>query len=176
MTLTIRRVRESDVSALASVLEPDVSAKQVNHRWQEHREGYREMLVAELGGEVAGTVSSTTYNLQLPDSLRMLALDVGFAFRRRGVGTALARAVEAKAHSEFLNSVNLEVALENAVALRLYERLGYCRLGEPVVNRWTRLTDDGRCEQVEERSWVMVKELELPFGTLTAALFCILTL
>ena len=159
MTPTIRRVRESDVNALAAILEPDVSAKQVNHRWQEDRDGYREMLVAELDGEVAGTVSSTHYHLQLSDSLRMLALDVGRAFRRQGVGTALIEAVEGKARGEGLRSVQLEVAVGNLAALRLYEKLGYCRLDEPVVNRWTRLTDDGICEQVEERSWVMVKKV-----------------
>ena len=157
--LTIRRVGESDVSALAAILEPDVSAKQFNHRWQEDRDGYREMLVAELDGEVAGTVSSTHHQLQLPDSLRMLALDVGRVFRRQGVGTALIEAVEGKARPKGLRSVNLEVALDNRAALCLYEGLGYCRLGEPVVNRWTRLTEDGRCEEVQEHSWVMVKKL-----------------
>ena len=119
------------------------------------------MLVAELDGEVAGTVSSTHHHLQLPDSLRMLALDVGRAFRRRGVGTALIEAVEGKARLEGLRSANLEVALDNSAALRLYEGLGYRRLGvqQPIVNQWTRLTDDGICEQVEGHSWVMVKKL-----------------
>ena len=159
MTPTIRRVRESDVSALTATLEPNVSAKQISHRWQEDRDGYREMLVAELDGEVAGTVSSTHHHLQLHDSLRMLALDVGRAFRRQGVGTALIEAVEGNARLKGLRSVNLEVALDNSAALLLYEGLGYHRLGEPVVNRWTRLTDDGICEQVEEYSWVMVKKL-----------------
>ncbi|MYE54204.1 MAG: GNAT family N-acetyltransferase, partial [Chloroflexi bacterium] len=89
MTPTIRRVKESDLSALTATLEPDVGAKQVNYRWQEDRDGHRVMLVAELDGEIAGTVSSTRHRLQLPDSLRMLALDVGRAFRRQGIGTAL---------------------------------------------------------------------------------------
>ena len=49
--------------------------------------------------------------------------------------------------------------MSNAGAVRLYERLGYSRLGEPVVDRWTRLADDGGSEQVEELSWVMVRPL-----------------
>ena len=160
MALTIRRVRESDLSALTATLEPDVSAKQVNHRWQEDCDGYREMFVVELDCEVVGTVSSTHHHYQLPESLRMLALDVGRAFRRQGVGTALIEAIEAKARREGLRSVNLEVAMDNHAALHLYEGLGYQRLGEPIVNRWTRLTDDGRCEKVEEHSWVLVKKLD----------------
>ena len=157
--LTIRRAKKSDVSALAAVLEPDVSAKQVSHRWQEDCDGYREMLVAEFDGEVVGTVSSTHHHSQLPGSLRMLALDVGRAFRRQGIGTALIEAVERKARCEGLRCVNLEVALDNHAALHLYEGLGYHCLDEPVVNRWTRLTDDGICEQVEEHSRVMVKKV-----------------
>ena len=159
MTPTIRRVRESDLGALTATLEPDVSAKQVNHRWQEDCDGYRAMLVAELDGEVVGTVSSTHHQCQLPESLRMLALDVGRAFRRQGIGTALIEAIEAKARREGLRSVNLEVALDNHAALHLYEGLGYRRSGEPLVIRWTRLTGDGRCEQVEEHCWVMVKKV-----------------
>ena len=159
MTPTIRRVKESDLSALTTTLEPDVGAKQVNHRWQEDRDGDRVMLVAELDGEIAGTVSSTRHRLQLPDSLRMLALDVGRAFRRQGIGTALIEAIEDKARREGLRSVNLEVELDNHAALHLYERLGYQRMGEPVVNCWERLTEDGRCEQVEEHCWVLVKKL-----------------
>ena len=159
MTPTIRRVRESDLSALTATLKPDISAKQVNHRWQEDRDGHRVMLVAELDGEIVGTVSSTHHHCQLPESSRMLALDVGRAFRRQGVGTALIEAIEAKARRESLRSVSLEVALDNHAAIHLYERLGYHRLGEPIVNRWTRLTDDGRLERVEECSWVMVKEV-----------------
>ena len=159
MSLVIRRVREGDVSALVAILAPSVSSEQVSHRWQEDRDGYREMLVAELDGEVAGTVSSTRHHFQLPESLRMLALDVGHGSRRRGVGTALIKAVEDKARREDLRSVNLEVALENCAALRLYKGLGYHRLPEPVVIRWTRLAEDGRCEEVEEESWVMMKEL-----------------
>ena len=159
MTLIIRRVKKSDISALADILDPDVSTAQLEHRWQEDHDGHRVMLVAELDGEVAGTVSSTHHHSQLPESLRTLALDVGHAFRRQGVGTALIEAVEAKARREGLRSVNLEVALDNDAALHMYEGLGYQCLGEPVVNRWTRLTEDGRCEEVEEASWVMVKEL-----------------
>ncbi len=159
MALTIRRVEKSDVNALAAILEPDVSAAQLEHRLQEDHDGHRVMLVAELDGEVVGTVSSTHHHSQLPESLRMLALDVGHTFRRQGVGTALVEAVEAKARRECLRFVNLEVALDNDAALHLYEGLGYQRLGEPIVNRWTRLPEGGKCEEVEEHSWVMVKKL-----------------
>ena len=157
--IVVRRAEAEDIAGLADALWPDVRRAQVEYRWEEHRDGYREVLVAKLDGRVVGTVSTSGHRHQMPDSLRMLALDVGPAFRGRGVGAALVRAVEEEARRRGLAQVNLEVAVSNVNAVRLYERLGYSRLGEPVVDRWTRLADDGGSEQVEELSWVMVRPL-----------------
>ena len=98
-------------------------------RFEESLDGYREILVAELDGCPVGSVSTGGHRFQRPDSLRLFALDVGEAFRGRGVGTALVNAVEATAADRALTEVNLEVAIENEDAARLYERLGYKRLG-----------------------------------------------
>ena len=128
-------------------------------RFEESRDGYREILVAELDGCPVGTVSTGGHGFQRPGSLRLFALDVGEAFRGRGVGTALVNAVEAAAADRALTEVNLEVAIENEDAVRLYERLGYNRLGEPVMDRWEQHSDDGGSRLVEEPSWVMIKSL-----------------
>ncbi len=157
--INVRRVRASDIPQLISALAPEVSATQVGSRFQEHLDGYREMLVAELDDNVVGTVSTSGHRFQIPESLRMLALDVGSAYRRQGIGTLLIEAVEAKAQREGFSKVNLEVALGNDGALRLYESLGYRSVGSPVTDRWTRTTEDGRREQVEESSWMMVKDV-----------------
>ena len=58
-------------------------------------------------------------------------------------------AVKAMATDRGLDKVNLEVAIDNEKAIRLYERLGFRRHGEPVL--------DG-----DVPSWVMVKKLEGP--------------
>ena len=157
--IAIRPVEEGDIEELASALGLAVSARQISHRWKDSCGGHRDMLVAVLDGDVAGTVSTIGHRFQMPDSLRMFALDVGPAFRRKGVGTALIKAIEDKARCDGLGRVNLEVAIDNAGALRLYERLGYSRLGEPVVDCWEQQGDDGSSKQVEEYSWVMVKEI-----------------
>lgn len=157
--INVRRVQAGDIPNLTSALAPEVSATQVGGRFQEHLDGYREMLVAESDGNVVGTVSTSEHRFQIPGSLRMLALDVGPAYRRRGIGTLLIETVEAKAQREGFSKVNLEVALDNGDAMRLYESLGYRSVDEPITDRWMRLTDDGGCEQVEERSWVMIKDL-----------------
>ena len=147
------------MAELVDVLKPEVSAEQVDRRWQEQRDGHRAVLIAELDGQVAGTASIGGHGHHLPNSLRLFALDVGPAFRRKGVGTALIDAVEGTAYRRGIESVNLEVSVENGDALRLYEQRGYQRLDSPVLMRWTRLADDGSSEQVEELSWVMTRRV-----------------
>ena len=128
-------------------------------RFEESLDGYREILVAELDGYPVGTVSTGGHGFQRPGSLRLFALDVGEAFRGQGVGTALVNAVEAAAADRTLAEVNLEVAIGNEDAFRLYQRLGYKRLGKPVLYRWEQHLDDVGSRLVEEPSWVMIKSL-----------------
>ena len=52
------------------------------------------MLIASLDEKIVGTVSTTGHLHQMPNSLRLFALDVSPVYRRRGVGTALLEAVE----------------------------------------------------------------------------------
>ena len=150
---------ERDVLPLIAALAHEVSPLQTAQRWREFHEGFRQVLVAEVAGQVAGTVSMGGSGNQRADSLRVFALDVAEGFRNRGVGTALLSAVEDDARSRGHHSVHLEVATSNANAIRLYERLGYMSEDETIVDRWERLTSDGGREQVEELSYVMVKWL-----------------
>ena len=53
----IREALEDDISALVRALAPDVGARQLAQRWEEHRGGYRRMLVAEVEGRLVSTVS-----------------------------------------------------------------------------------------------------------------------
>jgi ribosomal protein S18 acetylase RimI-like enzyme len=157
--IIVRKAQEEDIGALVDALAPEVSARQVAHRWQEHQEGYREMLVAEVNGCVIGTVSINGHRSRQSESLRMFALDVGSGFRHRGVGSALIEATEEEACRLGLRIVRLEVAVENHDAIRLYERLGYQRRGDPIEDCWWRLRDDGSHEEVREISHMMVKEI-----------------
>ena len=158
--MRIRCVKEGDVEGLIHALSPDVSAAQVNQRFEESQLGYRTMLVAELDGSTVGTVSLGGSRFQRPESLRMFALDVGSAFRGRGIGTALIHAVENVAVDMGRDEVNLEVSVENQSAIRLYERLGFQRLPECVTDRWEQRGDDGSTMTVEEQSWIMVKRVK----------------
>ena len=158
--MRIRPVKLADIYELADSLSPKVSNAQVRRRYDESLLGYREMLVAELDGQIAGTVSTGGWGFQRPNSLRMFALDVGKAFRSRGVGTALIRAIESAAIGLNLHEVNLEVAVENVDAIRLYERLGYRRLPEPVTDSWDEIDDQGNVQAIKAPSWIMIKQID----------------
>lgn len=105
------------------------------------------------------TASMRGHGHQRPDSLRMFALDVGPAFRCRGVSTALIAAIEEMARDRGMRYVNLEVSVANGDAARLYERLGYDRVGDPEMVRWSRPAEDGSIEEVDDLWWIMVKQL-----------------
>ena len=157
--MIIRALELTDVDALSDALAPEVSRAQVSRRYEECVLGYREMLVAEIGQRIAGTVSTGGWGYQRSNSLRMFALDVGRAFRNIGVGTALIGAVEAAAISLHLKKVNLEVSIDNVDAIRLYERLGYQRLPEAVTDSWDELDERGNRRTVKALSWIMTKEI-----------------
>ncbi len=64
-------------------------------------------------------------------------------YRGRGIGAALLQACEEKIP---VNKIRLCVRLTNAVAIRLYERFGYSKVGE-----WTRYYQDGESALVMEK-------------------------
>jgi ribosomal protein S18 acetylase RimI-like enzyme len=64
-------------------------------------------------------------------------------YRERGVGSALLKACEAQIP---VKRIRLCVRLSNEVAIRLYEKFGYTKVGE-----WTRYYQDGESALVMEK-------------------------
>lgn len=155
----IRSALESEIAALASALAPEVGPEQVMQRWMESQQGYRDMLVAILDGSPVGTVSLGGVGHVSPNSLRLFALDVGPAFRGRGIGTRLIGAVEDKAREQRFARVNLEVEVKNVDAIRLYERLGYLRLGQKFIETWMDTNEEGDYAEVQAEFLAMSIEL-----------------
>ena len=155
----IRFATDRDLESLADAHDPGISAAQIERWLEESRMGFRTLLVAVEEGRAVGSVSIGGGRHQRPGSLRLFALDVGPAFRRKGVGTALIKAVEAIAATRDLGAVNLEVTIDNKDAIRLYGRLGYRICGDPVMDRWNRMRDDGSSEMIEVPVFLMVKKL-----------------
>ncbi len=159
MPVAIRIATEHDLEALTATLEPELSASHIAQRFEESRAGIRTMLVAMRDGSAIATISIGGGRFQREGSLRLFALNVGAAFRRKGVGTALVKTVEAIAAEAGLGEVNLEVTTDNQKALSLYHKLGYRICGDTVMGHWQNMRDDGTSETIEAPVYVMVKKL-----------------
>ena len=61
--------------------------------------------------------------------LHIITIDVAPSVRRQGAGTQLMGWLAAKAHALQLRALRLEVAVNNADALRFYERQGFVEVG-----------------------------------------------
>ena len=83
-------------------------------------------LVAEgEGGAVLGYVGSQTCF----EDADILNVAVSPAARRRGIAAALMRELEARLLPKGAERITLEVRASNLPAIRLYEKLGYTRVG-----------------------------------------------
>lgn len=82
-------------------------------------------LVAEVGGEVAGSLQCSR-GVRIADShCARIGLSVGSPSRGIGVGRALLTGVETWAREHGVERLELGVFASNERARRLYERLGY---------------------------------------------------
>jgi ribosomal-protein-alanine N-acetyltransferase len=146
--VVIREMRGQDIEPLAEAL--DWPWRQIDRRWQELVAKWREMFVADIDGRPVASVSINERPEQ-PGLLHLFALDVAPSLQNRGIGTRLIEYVEAEAHGRELDGVYLEVAITNANARRLYERLGYVQQGVQFVAQWNYTEDDGTVvERIED--------------------------
>ncbi len=151
---TLRPLEERDLESLSRSL--GLSRHHVAGRWHERLQGERTASVAELDGEAVGSVSFEERK-EVPGLMHLYALVVVEPFQGRGIGTRLIASVEEEARGRKLVGIHLGVGIDNVGALRLYERLGYQRVGEPYMARWTWYGPDGEEREVSERCYRMVK-------------------
>jgi ribosomal protein S18 acetylase RimI-like enzyme len=158
--VVVRPMRREDVPRLAASVWDETSPAQIENRWRESEAGFREILVAEVGDRLAGTVSLAERADQ-PGALHLFALDVGPQWRNRGIGGVLVEHVIAEAARRGLRRIYLEVRVDNP-ARRLYHRLGFRRVGDSFVNTWWRFEGDGSQTRVDELSYRMVRLITTP--------------
>jgi GNAT superfamily N-acetyltransferase len=110
--------------AFGSTFEREVAAEEES--WRRRLVEWARF-VAELEGEVAGTVGGGAG--ELAHTVALTALWVDPRFRARGVGGALVGAVMEWAASQGCKEVLLWVTDANQAAQRFYEQLGFARTG-----------------------------------------------
>lgn len=92
----------------------------------------RELWVGRLDGRIAGSAQLVHPPRNNEAQGRIATVTMTFVApwaRRRGMGRALAQAVEKSAHRHGFWAVNLDVRETQGDAIRLYESLGYRRWG-----------------------------------------------
>jgi ribosomal protein S18 acetylase RimI-like enzyme len=157
--LRLRPLHAEEIAPLAAGIE-ETSEPQLRNRWHEQQLGYRELLLAELDGRPVGTVSIA--EAESPRrSLHLFALEVVNQERNRGIGATIIRQVIEEARRRGRERVFLEVRVDNP-ARRLYQRLGFRRVGPSFLNAWWEFLPDGSRKRVEEPSYRMVKRVSAP--------------
>jgi GNAT superfamily N-acetyltransferase len=149
-------LRLHEIEALAALI-PETTAAQLANRWREQGLGYRELLAAECDGELVGTVSVAESERPWR-ALHLFALEVTQPRRNQGVGAEIVRWVVEEARRRGRRRVFLEVRVDNP-ARRLYQRLGFRRVGPEFINAWWLFNDDGTQTRMEEPSVRMVKRV-----------------
>ena len=84
-----------------------------------------ECLVAESGGAIAGFILAEHEG----ERAHLITIDVLAAERRRGVGTALLRAIEQAVAAHGVRQVTLETATDNHAAIAFWQKHGYRTVG-----------------------------------------------
>lgn len=79
-------------------------------------------LISEYCGKVVGYVTAV---IDRDGYGHIMSIAVDPEFRGLGIGRALMEAVESKLRYDGIKGVRLEVAVNNSIAIKLYERLGY---------------------------------------------------
>ncbi len=96
-----------------------------------HNQGNHPLLVAQIDEQVAGYVSLSTFNAKAAyRSSVELSLYVNKAFRRRGVGLALAQAVIDLAKSDGItHRIYSLITSDNIASAQLHRQLGFRHVG-----------------------------------------------
>lgn len=87
------------------------------------------ILVSRVKDEVVGFVIGKTYMDKKPAAGQILTIDVSPKHRRKGIGQRLLHEIEKTLKDKGVKICYLEVRENNFVALSLYQKLGYKRVG-----------------------------------------------
>jgi ribosomal-protein-alanine N-acetyltransferase len=129
MDITIRDYRDEDFGPVAAleesgIHEPYRSAVFVRQMGEICKETFLVAVIDDLepvGYTVGIHVQHTVHDAWI------LRLGVREDQRRKGMGTALLKAVTGALHAGHACTIRLTVSLENQPAIRLYERQGFCQ-------------------------------------------------
>jgi len=126
----IRNAVPDDLAALVALEQRCFEADRISQRQFRYllTKGNASILVAEENGELQGDV--VLLFSRATSVARLYSIAVVAEVRGQGLGRGLMKAAEAEAWAHHRAYLRLEVRKDNETAVRLYESLGYRRLGE----------------------------------------------
>ena len=128
MRLTLRPYAPEDFETLyvmdQACYAPGIAYSKRTLRWFLSLPG-ADCLVAEAEGEIAGFLLAEHAGRRA----HLITLDVLERYRRRGIGTALLRAMEEKLAAGGVEHIELETATDNDAAVAFWHKHGYRTLG-----------------------------------------------
>lgn len=155
--LSIRRARQDDLDRLLWHGEH----LRANRQWFLDRQMRSEaiILLPTLDDEPIGHLEVDLTQLHDEGGVYLSWFEVREEFRGRGIGTAVIKKAEEIAVADGRHFSQIAVGKDNDEARRLYERLGYNRVGEQ-EDRWIADNPDGSQTEVIEHNWVLRKFFE----------------
>lgn len=87
------------------------------------------IFVSKVKGRIVGFIIGKTYMDKKPATGQILTIDVSPKHRRKGIGQRLLQEIEKTFKDKGVKTCCLEVRENNFVALSLYEKLGYRKIG-----------------------------------------------
>ncbi len=131
----VRTAKRADERALATLdratwttlTSPAPLPPEPDWRFLSEKIDIRDVLVAELDGQVAGYVRlGRVFPIAASDHVLMIAgIAVDPSFQRRGLGRSLLEAAVAEARGRGVRRLTLRVLAHNEAAVRLYEQCGF---------------------------------------------------
>ena len=141
----IRRMREADLAAAAELERLYFSMPWSGRQLKESLEAPEYLfLAAEEQGKVVGYAGL----LKILDEGNITNIVVEEAYRGRGIGKDLTRALLAEGRREGMHAFTLEVRAGNAPAIALYEKMGFQTVGRR-KNYYRELHEDALLMTVE---------------------------
>lgn len=173
----VRPLATEDLAHIQQALPPEHPEAHVR-RLADQRSGRVTYLVAWADGRALGhalvrwggvTNPELRWRLDTGDRHPYVeALLVHPSYRSRSVGSQILRVAEALANRRGARRIGLAVAVENARARALYERLGYRDLGVgEFENAWSYVDEAGNEVAESETCAYLVKDIEDGAGTPT---------
>jgi len=162
--VVIRHVAEEDLPGLEWGGEYTHFRRLFQEAYQSARNGKAVLWIADLAG--FGLIGQVFIHLDnqrhnLPDGFTgayLYAFRVRETYRQKGLGGSLLEVAEADLIQRKYQMISLNVARDNTLARRFYEKRGY-RVVAPEAGRWSYIDEHGHRVDVVEPSWRMEKRL-----------------